>query len=103
MRRLRPTSLLRPNHPRFRIAHAFLPPALPHPRRLARLRSLLVAIGCVLAVASVLAGSASSAWTTNLVQLDNGTCGQNLQIGSDKTVSSSATPSFWLMGDGGLS
>jgi Bacterial Ig-like domain len=55
-----------------------------------------------LAVFALLAGGAS-AWTTNLVQLDNGTCGTNLQIGSDKTASSSATPSFWLMGDGGLS
>jgi Fibronectin type III domain len=53
-------------------------------------------------VFGLLAGGAS-AWTTNLAQLDNGTCGTNLQIGSDKTASSSATPSFWLMGDGGLS
>ena len=59
-------------------------------------------VGAVLALAFVFAGSAL-AWTTNLVQLDNGTCGRNLQIGSDTTASASNTPSFWLMGDGGLS
>ena len=57
----------------------------------------------MLGVASLFAGSASAVWTTNLVQLDNGTCGINLQIGSDKTASSSNKPTFWLMGDGGLS
>jgi hypothetical protein len=55
-----------------------------------------------LAVLVVLAGS-SLARTTNVAQLDDGTCGRNLQIGSDKTASSSATPSFLLWGDGGLS
>ena len=45
----------------------------------------------------------SHARTTNTAQLDNGTCGRNLQLGSDKTASSSATPSFFIAGDGGLS
>jgi fibronectin type 3 domain-containing protein len=45
----------------------------------------------------------SSARTTNVAQLDDGTCGRNLQLGSDKTASSSATPTFLLWGDGGLS
>jgi fibronectin type 3 domain-containing protein len=43
------------------------------------------------------------AFTTNTVQLDNGTCGRNLQLGSDLTASSSATPTFYLTGDGGAS
>src|SRR5262245_48233565 len=67
------------------------------------MRSALVAIVCALGLGSLFAGASSAAWTTNLVQLDNGTCGRNLQIGSDKTASSSNLPSFWLMGDGGLS
>ena len=46
---------------------------------------------------------ASQAATLNTAQLDNGTCGRNLQLGSDKTSSSSATPSFVIAGDGGLS
>src|SRR5262249_55548354 len=33
-------------------------------------------------------------------QLDDGTCGHNLQLGSDITSSSSATPWFLLYGDG---
>ena len=73
------------------------------PRFSGRFRNALVAVGCALGIASLFAGSASAVWTTNLVQLDNGTCGINLQIGSDKTASSSNKPTFWLMGDGGLS
>ena len=76
------------------------PPSAPASRRL---RPALLALRLQLGVALLFAGSASAAWTTNLVQLDNGTCGRNLQIGSDKTASSSNTPTFWLMGDGGLS
>src|SRR5262245_44067411 len=62
----------------------------------------LLAVGATL-LALLLPAAGGAAWTTNLVQLDNGTCGNNLQIGSDRTASSSSTPSFWLMGDGGLS
>ncbi|MDP9334421.1 MAG: Ig-like domain-containing protein [Actinomycetota bacterium] len=65
------------------------------------------AMSCLPLVAAVafafLVAAGASAWTTNLAQLDNGKCGTDLQIGSDKTASSSATPTFWLMGDGGLS
>src|SRR4051794_1004452 len=61
-----------------------------------------IALGLVLAVGFLLP-AAARAWTTNLAQLDDGTCGRNLQIGADKTASSSATPTFWLQGDGGLS
>ena len=70
-------------------------------RRLARRRLLLAAVAAV-ATALVLSGS-SLARTTNVAQLDDGTCGRNLQLGSDKTASSSATPTFLLWGDGGLS
>ena len=67
-------------------------------------RSFLVflAVGIV-AVAMLVFPSVSFARTTNVVNLDDGTCGQNLQVGSDKTASRSATPSFLLWGDGGLS
>ena len=64
----------------------------------------VAALGFVIALVCVALGvGGAGAWTTNLVQLDNGTCGQNLQVGSDRTASKSATPSFWIMGDGGLS
>src|SRR5438067_802224 len=56
----------------------------------------------VILVALMLAGS-GSAWTLNEVQLDTNYCRENLQIGSDKTASHTATPSFLLSGDGGLS
>jgi len=46
---------------------------------------------------------ATFARTLNVANLDDGTCGQNLQVGSDKTASRSATPSFLLWGDGGAS
>jgi hypothetical protein len=46
---------------------------------------------------------AVSAALVNTAELDNGHCGQNLQIGSNKTASSTATPSFLLAGNGGLS
>src|SRR3954447_24968193 len=73
-----------------------------HPgRRVVTGRLLLVGVAAA-AAALVLAGS-SLARTTNVAQLDDGTCGRNLQLGSDKTASSSATPTFLLWGDGGLS
>jgi hypothetical protein len=40
---------------------------------------------------------------TNSVALDPGQCGRNLQVGSNRTASTSATPTFLLQGDGGLS
>lgn len=50
----------------------------------------------------LLPGSGLAA-TANVVQLDNGTCGHDAQLGSDKTASSTATPWFYLTGDGGAS
>ncbi len=60
--------------------------------------SVLLVLGTALAPA----GSAA-AFTLNAVELDNGTCVQNLQLGSDATASSIDTPSFLLTGDGPLS
>src|SRR5262249_45489387 len=68
---------------------------------LSRVRVVLVLVAVV--GSSLAIASASQARTTNVVQLDDGTCGKNLQIGSDKTASSSATPQFLLWGDGGAS
>ena len=64
-------------------------------------RALLTAAAA--AVALLLPAAGSAVWTTNLVELDNGTCGANLQIGSDRNASSIARPTFFLRGDGGLS
>src|SRR5262245_54156254 len=79
-----------------------LVPTLPQRSRrrgLLRLAPVLFALAFVLG--ALLPGSASAGWVLNGVQLDNGTCGHNLQIGSDKTMSSSATPWFLLYADGG--
>src|SRR4051794_19213581 len=59
--------------------------------------------GVATVVALLLPTGSGAAWTTNLVQLDNGTCGTNLQVGSDRTASGSPIPTFFLQGDGGLS
>lgn len=45
----------------------------------------------------------AAARVTNAIQLDDGTCGRQLQIGSDRTASSSASPTFLVYGDGGAS
>jgi fibronectin type 3 domain-containing protein len=58
------------------------------------------AVACALLL-TLASAHGASARTTNVVQLDDGTCGKNLQIGSDRTASSSATPQFLLWGDGG--
>ena len=55
------------------------------------------------ALASLVVAGGSSAATLNTAQLDTGICGRSLQLGSDRTASSSATPSFVIAGDGGLS
>ena len=52
---------------------------------------------------ALLLPGAGGAWVTNLVELDDGTCDTNLQVGSDKAASASRTPTFFLRGDGGLS
>jgi len=69
---------------------------------LKRTASLVGSVLLALGVALVPAGSAA-AFTLNAIQLDNGTCVQNLQLGSDPTASSNDTPSFLLTGDGPLS
>ena len=71
---------------------------MPHARR----SRFLPFIATFLVLAAVMLGipTTGSAWVLNQVQLDDGTCGHNLQIGSDVTASSSATPSFLLFGDG---
>jgi hypothetical protein len=53
--------------------------------------------------ALLLAGAAGAAWTTNVASLDTGVCGRNLQAGSDRSASTTATPTFFLQGDGGAS
>jgi titin len=73
------------------------------PARRARLSAALTAVASLAVAVALLLPAAAAAWTTNSVQLDNGTCGRNLQGGSDKTASSSSTPTFYLQGDGGLS
>ena len=47
------------------------------------------------------AGTAAGEWITNSIALDPGLCGTSLQLGSDRTASRSATPTFMLQGDGG--
>src|SRR5262249_6758860 len=47
--------------------------------------------------------AAGAEWITNSIALDPGACGRNLQVGSDRTASTSATPTFMLQGDGGMS
>lgn len=83
---------------------------------------ILVAIAAALvigvAIGSVRNGSSGSTKTdttsapsrvivatriTNEIQLDNGTCGTNLQLGNDKTASPDPTPTFLISGDGGAS
>jgi hypothetical protein len=66
------------------------------------LRCALLGAGPAL-LAAVLPGAVGAAPTANTAELDPGTCGQILQVGSDPTASSSPTPSFLLRGDGGLS
>ena len=66
------------------------------------IRRALPAVAAALA-GLLVAGAAGAEWTTNTASLDNGMCGHNLQIGSNVTASSSATPTFLLEGDGGAS
>ena len=87
-----PLSPRTPNMPRL--------PRLKTPRK-ARIASL--ALTLVLVVVAAPAASATGARVMNVANLDDGTCGQNLQIGADKTASADPTPSFLLWGDGGLS
>ncbi len=78
--------------------------ALPGARRPGIERAAPVLGSVLLAVGVGLVGAGpASAFTLNAIQLDNGTCVQNLQLGSDPTASSTDTPSFLLTGDGPLS
>src|SRR6266511_169813 len=86
------------HHPAVRLREARRGGALLPPRPL-RPATVVVMVAFV---GLVFVGSSWGA-LTNTAQLDNGLCGRNLQLGSDKTASSSATPSFLLAGDGGLS
>jgi hypothetical protein len=54
-------------------------------------------------VGLLLPGTAGATWITNSVALDPGVCGPNLQVGSNRTASAVAAPTFLLQGDGGLS
>jgi hypothetical protein len=63
-------------------------------------RALVAGVAGLLAL---LAPAVVGAWTTNEAILDPGTCGRNLQVGSDRTASATARPTFLLQGDGGLS
>ena len=63
-------------------------------------RSQIVALTLGVAAISLLIVGSGGAFTLNQAQLDDGTCGHNLQLGSDKTASSSSTPWFLLFGDG---
>ena len=74
------------------------------PAACGRLGWTTLPLGAVLLVlgAALVPSGQAAAYVLNAVQLDNGTCGQHLQIGSDKTASSVDTPSFLLNGDGGL-
>ena len=64
-----------------------------------RVRVLLVAsaLGTLFAL---MPGAASATWVLNQTQFDDGTCNNNVAIGSDPTTISSATPWFLLYGDG---
>jgi hypothetical protein len=64
-------------------------------------RRLAGSMGLVMLIAIILpSGTARALGTVNTVQLDDGTCGTDLRIGTDVTASSSATPSFMIWADG---
>src|SRR5260370_40211775 len=67
------------------------------------LLALLVVCGGLLSALSWrgAGGGTAFAGTLNTAQLDNGTCGHNLPLGSAPTASSSARPWFLPYGDGG--
>src|SRR6185369_323171 len=66
--------------------------------RASRIRLVGVAMATILTVAVLPASVAAR--TINTAQLDDGTCGHSLQLGSNKTSSSSATPWFLVYGNG---
>ena len=71
--------------------------------KFSRVRVVLLLVA-VVGFSLVFAGvGTSGVRTTNVANLDDGTCGRNLQVGSDTTASATSTPTFLLWGDGGLS
>src|SRR5215475_13582935 len=76
------------------------------PRFVSKLRAhrgrfaVSIALSLLAVFLLLLVPAVGSAAPLNSTQLDYGYCGQNLQLGSDKTASNSATPSFVLSGDG---
>ena len=74
-------------------------------RAFPRHRNWSVTSGFVLTalLAMLITAPSAGADVLNSTQLDNGICGQNLQLGSIITASNTATPSFLLSGDGALS
>jgi fibronectin type 3 domain-containing protein len=73
----------------------------PGRRGFSRLLRAGVVLLTLAAVGLPVVEAASAYGTTNTVQLDDGTCGNDLQLGSNITASSSATPTFLLYADGG--
>jgi hypothetical protein len=69
-------------------------------RRRATITCLPLVVAAVIMAA--LAVLPAAGLTLNHAMLDDGTCGHNLQFGSDPTASSSNTPWFLLAADGGL-
>src|SRR5262249_41943874 len=63
-------------------------------------RFVLSGLSLLVIAVFLLMPGVGSAFTLNGSQLDYGYCGQNLQLGSDRTASPSATPSFVMTGDG---
>jgi hypothetical protein len=72
--------------------------AIPRIREIRRPWTLAAACGALL-----LPAAAGAEWITNAASLDTGMCGRNLAAGSDRTASLTATPTFFLYGDGGAS
>jgi fibronectin type 3 domain-containing protein len=68
--------------------------------RVPRGRWILSGLSLFVIALFLLMPGVGSAFTLNGSQLDYGYCGQDLQLGSDQTASSSATPSFVMTGDG---
>jgi hypothetical protein len=73
------------------------------PSGLARRVGVVAVIVSVIGVVAAWFALGASGLDLNHAMLDDGSCGHSLQLGSDPNASSSATPSFVLAGDGGLS
>src|SRR5262249_5423482 len=61
---------------------------------------VVACLGALSAVGSAsAAGDSAFSWSLNAPGLDDGSCGQTLNIGSDSTASNSALPSFVMGGE----